>query len=91
MGPDSDPFGFCELNCLHKSANELYKFGACMCSLLEIGSEFCKCDLPFGLDVDVGTGVVVAKPTGVYGTVMCSSTSLTIRETETLTSNDLYI
>ena len=49
------------MSCIH--------FCVCMCFLLGIGSELCKCDLPFGLGVNVGTGVVVLDPTGVYGTV----------------------
>ena len=38
-------------------------------SLLGIRSKLRKHDLPFGLGVDVGTGVVGPDPTGVCGTV----------------------
>ena len=44
--------------------DELYM---CVFSLLE--SELFKHELPSGIGVDVGTGIVVPDPTGVCGTV----------------------
>ena len=32
-----------------------------------VGSELCNLDLPLGQGVDVGTGVIVPYPIGVYG------------------------
>ena len=70
LGPDGGLDGLWDSNGLGMSENELYKFGTWWCSLLGIGSELFKHDPLLGLGVDVGTGVMVPKPTGVCCTAL---------------------
>ena len=69
LWPVSGPFGVLQLRFTYTPVSELYISILCVFCLLEIRSELCNHDPPLGLGVDLGTGVVVADPTGICGTV----------------------